>query len=288
MFSNCRDAGCQLYDNLVFSAQGIAAAMAEFSAPTIEAAPWFLPALAGIVGAFAASFAGVVADRLPRRMGINGPAEPDIGLAMPPSHCDGCGTRLSPLALIPVAGWIASQGRCTSCDAQIPKRYPIIEASTAAASAATLVYFGQNGAGLAMCLLLWLLVIVSWLDWTAEEIPDFLTAPIFFLGLLASPLEPDIGARVLGALFCGGFLLTIFRVTGSAKKVDTMSYGDVTLAGALGAWLGIDSALPFMLAAAAAYVAYAAPLRAKGRVWVPMGPGLAAGFAMVAILGIGI
>lgn len=241
---------------------------------------------AAIVGAIMTSFAGVIADRLPRQLGLTGEADPDVSLSHPSSHCDSCQHPLGLVELIPIVGWLATGGHCRHCGSPVPKKYPVMEASVAVASAAA-VAFLPGWEALAICFCLWFLVAVSWLDWTAQEIPDFFTVPLFFIGLLASPFDPDTASRALGAAVCGGFVWTSFKLTGSSMKVDAMSYGDVALAAALGAWVGTCGALPFIVAGAVFYIAYALPLRNRGMVWVPMGPGLSAGFLLVAATGIG-
>lgn len=253
------------------------------------ALPWFFPLMAGALGACGASLAGLVVHRLPAIRGWNG-RQPDLnlGLFYPRSHCDSCGEPLGVVSLIPVLGWFANRGRCASCGKPVPWIYPAAEAATGILSMAIVVWKGPGAASVAILPCLWLMVFASWIDWKEREIPDCATIPLFFLGLLATPFEADVQSRVLGALLCGAATMGAFKLTSAMKELDgdAMSLGDVALAGALGGWLGLCGGVPFLVAACVVYVAYAAPLRAKGVTWVPMGPALCAGAALVAVLGL--
>jgi leader peptidase (prepilin peptidase)/N-methyltransferase len=278
----CALSGCALREALWYAFQPALSALGGRVDDVAYAAPWFLPLVAGVVGAAMASLIGVVVVRLPRMRGWNGRREEGLGLASPGSHCDGCGAPVPPLALIPVAGWIAAKGRCGECGADVPWVYPAIEAAVAVASMAIVAAWGPGATAVTLLLLLWGMVLVSWIDLNENEIPDAATVPLFFLGLAASPFEADVMSRVLGAALAGGLLMLTFKITGAWKRADAMSLGDVALAGALGAWVGLCSVPAFLVGSCAAYVAYALPLRRAGRVWVPMGPALCAGAAMAA------
>lgn len=259
----------------------------ESSAQGINlAAPWLLPLTAGLVGSVMTSFAGVVADRMPRIRGWSQPAEKGISLSHPPSHCDSCGHKLSPIDLIPVIGWLIRGGHCAHCGTNIPVTYPIMEAAGFIFSLLVVLILGATWAALATCICLWILIIVSWLDWEAHEIPDIFTVPLGSLGLLASPFEADPWTRIMGSVIAALFLWLAFSLTGKAKKIDTMSYGDIALAAALGGWLGLCGTIPFLIAAPVVYLLYAIPMRMKGVEWSPMGPALSIAFLGIAILGI--
>lgn len=287
MTASCTGAICSLTDSIQVVSGAMLQSVGAMTADTTLMAPWLLPLAAGMVGAILASFSGVVADRMPRIQGWNEtPAEQGISLSHPPSHCDSCKRRLSALDLVPVAGWLINRGRCQHCGASVPWIYPVMEAASFVASAAIVAVLGPTWVALAACICLWALLAISWLDWTSHEIPDAFTVPLGALGLLASPFEMDAWTRGLGAIVCALFVWLAFVMTGRAKRVDAMSYGDVALSAAAGAWLGACGAIPFLGASALAYLAYAMPLRARGVVWVPMGPALAIAFMVVALLGI--
>jgi len=283
----CLTTGCAFIGSASLLFGDIAAALGSSAAGVSFAMPWFWPLLAGIVGAVAASFSGVVVDRVPEMLGWRPPrGKRARTLTHPPSCCDNCGSRIPPAALVPVAGWLLSRGHCPSCGQGVPPRYPVIEASSALASMAIVAVWGPTWFALASCICLWVLLAASWLDWETQEIPDFVTVPLLFLGLAASPYEPDAITRVWGAVLGGGFVWLAFRLTSGVRKVDAMSYGDIALAAALGGWLGLCGAPYFLIAGSAAYVAYALPFRLRGVVWVPMGPALSLGFMAVALSGL--
>ncbi len=250
-------------------------------------AAWLFPFAAGVAGAAAASLAGLAVHRLPAMRGWRG-GEPDtgLGLAAPASHCDHCGTRVPPLALIPVAGWFIADGRCSGCGGRVPWVYPAVEAGVAVASMAVVAAWGPTLVAATLLVLLWTMVFVSWIDWNEHEIPDIATVPLLFMGLLWSPFEPDATARIAGAAGSGLLMWLTFLLVQATREVDAMSLGDVALCGALGAWVGICAMPAFLLAACVAYLAYAVPMRMRGSVWSPMGPGLCAGFTLVALTGL--
>ncbi len=278
--------GCQVLDVVTLATSSLVDPVGRTAAALGQDHPAFWPVAAALVGAVAASLSGLVVDRLPRILGWDAPPERALSLSHPPSRCDACGDRLSPLALIPVAGWVAARGRCESCFEPVPPVYPIVEGGTAVASIVVASVFGPSQGALCGCLLLWALVAASWLDWREKVIPDGFTVPMFFAGLLLSPFEPDAWARGSGALLAMGLAWVTFRIVSSVKDVDAMAVGDVALATAMGAWLGACAVPVFLILSSACYMAYAIPLRLRfGQVWVPMGPGLSAGFLVALLTG---
>ena len=258
----------------------------------LSAHPWLFIVAAAVTGAVMASFAGLVADRLPEATGV---AEPRFGgeprtLCRPASSCDACGARIPLPALTPVLGWLATKGRCPECKSKTSWTYPAVEFATASASAGIAAAYGWGETAALALALLWFLVALSWADVLDHWLPETLTVPLFFLGLVASPFESDPMARILGAT------VACFAVAASVKLVARMrrtsaeaavAGGDVALAAAGGAWLGLSSTPTFLVVASLAYVAYAAPLRAAGRRETPMGPGLSVGMLVVAFADVG-
>jgi leader peptidase (prepilin peptidase)/N-methyltransferase len=227
-----------------------------------------------LAGAVWASFCGLLAFRLPRAMGwAEGPA---VGLSHPPSSCDGCGARIRPLHLVPVLGWVAARGACGNCGAKVPARYPVVEAATGALTAAApLLGGGATGLTLAIVLLAWACLAAAWVDLESHILPESVTLPLFFGGLLWSPLEPDTQLRVWGAALCAAAMWGSLRIVGRMRRVDAMSGGDVALAAVGGAWLGAGAAGTFLLGSCLLFAVHAALASRSGARWVPMGPALA-------------
>ena len=284
--STCAEGACQLIAAIGYVVGGIAEPLANKIAAMHEALPVFFPMIAAMIGATAASFVGLLADRLPRIHGWGTKPELGLTLSSPSSHCDSCGEPIPWLALIPIVGWIHSEGRCRSCGARVPWIYPVSEAVCALISAAAIAWTGPLLSTWLLLLAAYILMFCGWIDLKSHEIPDGATVPLAFLGLIASPIEPDALSRIWGALTCGATVLLVFKVVGDLKRVDTMSLGDVALAGACGAWLGVCGGFTFLFAAVVAYLGYAVPLRSRGTLWVPMGPALGIGFLFVAVTGV--
>lgn len=236
----------------------------------------------GSLGGVAASFSGLAAYRSATAWKEGRSAL--AACSEPPSRCEGCRRRLGVLELVPVLGWLAFRGRCPTCGYEVPARYPLAEAGAIAAGVA--LSFAAGGDGHLFASLAFLLVIgvaVSWIDAVTHVIPGELTWALLFVGLLASPFDPDPLSRAAAAATCCAAMWAALAVTGWLKGLDTRAGGDVALAAGAGAWVGTGHAAAFLGLAAATYVAYAAPRRLKGVLWVPMGPALAA--ALVAVCG---
>lgn len=282
----CGSAVCSFFDAMSVIWLDFVGRVGDGAADIGSALPWFWPVTAAIVAAILASLSGVIVDRLPRMLGWHGTVDSSISLSHPGSHCDHCKRPLDVIALIPVVGWAAHRGRCQNCGHGVTPVYPILEGSSALLSLAAVSFLGATWAALAFCLCQWALLLAAWIDWREHEIPDFITVPLLFLGLAASPFDPDMASRLAGAILAGSFVLLSFRLTGTLKKVDTMSYGDVALAAACGAWLGLCGSPYLLLAASLIYIGYAVPFRARGVVWVPMGPAISAAMLLIALFGL--
>jgi len=226
-----------------------------------------------VIGAALASFSGLVADRLPGIMGFD--EDDGRGLCTPPSACDGCGSRIGPVALLPVIGWLACRGRCAGCGSRVSPVYPGVEAAAGTASVLIPPLVGDPAIAVAALALLWTGVLLAWCDIRHHILPEAVTVPLVFAGLLLSPFEPDPWMRSAGAAAAAAAVWLSFAAISRLKRVDAFSGGDVALAAAGGAWLGLGGLSMFLAATSIAFVAYAVPGRMRGTVWVPMGPALA-------------
>jgi leader peptidase (prepilin peptidase)/N-methyltransferase len=224
--------------------------------------PGPLTALTGLLGLLVGSFLNVVILRLPRRLEhdwhsqareLLGHAPSDE--AKPPdlvvtgSHCPACKHKLSALDNIPIVSWLALRGRCRYCKAKISWQYPIVELLTALASAAIAWKLGFGwplAAGLAFT---WILIAASGIDARTQLLPDQLTLPLLWLGLLLSLVpvfvSPDIA--IIGAAIGYLSLWSVYWLFKLATGKEGMGYGDFKLLAALGAWMGAMSLLPIVL-----------------------------------------
>lgn len=229
-----------------------------------------------VFGLIIGSFLNVVAYRLPRRE----------SLAMPPSHCPGCDAPIKPYDNIPVLSWLALRGRCRSCREPIARRYPLVEATTAALFAAVVVVHADDVARLVLGLVLVaFLVPIALIDFDHKLIPNRLTLPAAVAAVvLGTALDPGGEPERLIAGLAAGALLAL----PSLLHPSGMGMGDAKLIAVLGLFLGRGVAPAFFVAFLAGTVVGIAILMRKGmsegrRTRVPFGPFLALG-GVVAVL----
>jgi leader peptidase (prepilin peptidase)/N-methyltransferase len=261
----------------------------------LGAHPLWWAVFSAAVGACMASFCGLLADRLPHAAGWR--LEPRQGVNLvTPSHCDRCGTRIGPLCLVPVLGWLFLRGRCAACGARVPWIYPAAEAAAAAASAALALHFGATAAGAMSQVMLWGCMALAWIDWREAWLPARIAAPMLVLGLLVSPFSPDPADRINGLAAAAG-AMSAAMLWIRWRHGALVSGGDIMFCAMGGAWLGLRPVGAFLVAAAVLHGAAHAALRLSGRRWeppeqgmremmgdgsyAPMGPALALGFLAV-------
>jgi leader peptidase (prepilin peptidase) / N-methyltransferase len=221
----------------------------------------------------------------PRERGAPG----DYNLVTPRSACPHCGAAIRAHQNIPVVSWLLLGGKCASCKARISPRYPIVELATALLSAAVVWRFGYHWQSVAALFVTWALVALTVIDLDHQILPDVITLPLLWLGLLASlawhaglapPLPTDPRSAILGAV--AGYL-SLWSVYWAFKLLtgkEGMGYGDFKLFGALGAWMGWQMLpLVLLLSAFTGAVVGIALIVARGRdrnIPIPFGPYLAA------------
>jgi Type II secretory pathway, prepilin signal peptidase PulO and related peptidases len=232
-----------------------------------------------VAGAVVASFSGLVAFRF---KSLDDGQSALRAISFPPSRCESCGRMLTALELVPVIGWIVCRGRCPTCGAKIPLRYPVTEFLTGAAFASVPFVAGGLAPALPTLFILAIGFLIAVIDWENSIVPEELTWVLMFAGLLASPVEPDLHYRVVGAAIgaLGGWFMT--TVPGWMRGVDTRAWGDVAMAAGVGAWMGCFAGYPVLFAAAALHLAICVANGAGGKdeqVWTPFGPALMAAFA---------
>ncbi len=219
-------------------------------------------ATAAVLGLLVGSFLNVVILRLPPRLAhgwrqdarevlnlapVDEPAPPN--LVTRGSHCPACGHALSWWENIPLLSWIALRGRCRACGTSISLQYPLVEAATAIASGLVAAQFGFGWETAIALLATWCLVALTVIDLRTQLLPDQLTLPLLWLGLLAAagglfqtPSDAIIGAAA-GYLALWSVYWLFKLLTGK----EGMGYGDFKLLGALGAFCGVSGLLPIIL-----------------------------------------
>jgi len=207
---------------------------------------------AGVVGLLIGSFLNVVIHRLPKMMqresdnyvahesGKPLPHTDRYNLMVPRSCCPHCGHQITALENIPVVSYLVLGGKCRACKAPISPRYPIVELLTGLLSAFLVWQFGSGTAGLATLLFAYLLIAMTFIDADTQLLPDDLTLPLLWCGLLINlnGVFVPLGEAVIGAVAGYLVLWAVYWVFKLATGKEGMGYGDFKLLAALGAWLG--------------------------------------------------
>ena len=210
-------------------------------------------------------------------------------LATPRSACPHCGAPIRAHQNVPVLSWLLLGGKCANCRARISPRYPLVELGTAVLSAAVVWRFGWHWQAVAALLVTWALVALTVIDLDHQILPDSITLPLLWLGLLASlawssglapPIPTDPQSAILGAVAGYLSLWSVYWAFRLLTGKEGMGYGDFKLFGALGAWLGWQMLpLVLLLSAFAGAVVGIALIAVRGRdrnIPIPFGPYLAA------------
>ncbi|MDN5872373.1 MAG: A24 family peptidase [Nitrococcus sp.] len=202
-------------------------------------------------------------------------------LLTPPSHCPLCHHRIRPWENIPLVSYLLLRGRCSSCTARISPRYPAVELLTGLLSVIVVAHFGVSTAALAGLILTWVLIALAGIDLDHQLLPDDLTLPTLWLGLLLSlvPVFVPVDAAIIGA--ASGYLTLwgIYHLFRWLTGKQGMGHGDFKLLAMLGAWLGWQSLPLIVLLAsvvgAAVGIALIAGLGRHRDQPIPFGPFLA-------------
>jgi leader peptidase (prepilin peptidase) / N-methyltransferase len=271
------------------------------------------PLFIGVVfvfGLLVGSFLNVVIHRVPvmlerawRReaLALDGklpPEEPPYDLVRPRSACPGCKAPITAVQNIPVLSWLVLKGRCASCRKPISARYPLVELFTALLSAVVAWQFGPTWTTAAALVLTWMLVALAFIDIDTQLLPDNMTLPLLWLGLLVTVTLPaqeggrlpvDLHSSVIGAIAGYLSLWSVYQLFKLLTGKEGMGYGDFKLLAALGAWLGWQMLLPIIICAAGvgALVGIASIVMGQRARGVPMafGPYLAASGWLMLVFG---
>ena len=246
-----------------------------------------------LLGLCVGSFLNVVVHRLPQMMerawklegaellGVPAPELAPLSLSKPASRCPHCGHQIRWFENIPLLSWLVLRGRCSACKAPISARYPLVELATALLFAAVAWRFPAQAGNLAWCGFVAALVALALIDWDTTLLPDSITLPLIWAGLIAAavgwtiPLSTAVWGAVAGYLV----LWTVFWVFKLTTGKDGMGAGDFKLLAALGAWLGWQMLLPIVLAASLIGAVIGIGMKVSGALregrYVPFGPFLA-------------
>jgi len=262
-------------------------------------------AAGGILGLLIGSFLNVVIHRLPLMMeqewhaeGVQWaeeqkdkgarielpPAKPAVTLSQPRSRCPHCGHQIAWYENIPVLSYLFLRGRCAECKKPISLRYPLVELVCAALFAFCLGRDGLTATGFAWCGFSAALLTLALIDWDTTFLPDSITLPLLWAGLIASalqwtqvPLPQSLWGAVAGYLS----LWLIFWAFKLATGKEGMGYGDFKLFAALGAWFGWQALVPIILMASVVGAVIGIALKINSQLreggYVPFGPFLAGG-----------
>ena len=214
--------------------------------------PWGIVVFTALVGLCVGSFLNVVIHRVPKMLErgwatqcaeLRGetPAEaPPYNLVVPRSACPSCGHRIGALENVPVLSWLVLKGRCRACGTAISSRYPLVEVLGAALALAALWKFGATWQAAAACVFLWTLAALTFIDFDTQLLPDGMTLPLLWAGLIANTFDLFVPLKtaVIGAVAGYLALWTVYWLFKLVRGKEGMGYGDFKLLAALGAWLG--------------------------------------------------
>ncbi len=261
--------------------------------------------LIGVLGLLIGSFLNVVIYRLPKLMERQWAAEcaelsgqepakaEPFNLLVPRSRCQKCGHAIRWYENIPVLSYLFLRGKCSACGTPISLRYPLVELATAALFAWCVWHWGATPTGLAWCGFSAAIVALAMIDWDTTLLPDDITLPLLWSGLIVAALKWNPAVSLPDALWgaVGGYL-SLWGVYWSFKLVtgkEGMGYGDFKLYAALGAWFGWMALVPIILMASVIgaiigiVLKFSSGLREGG--YVPFGPFLAAAGLTAMIFG---
>lgn len=260
--------------------------------------------LAGVLGLMIGSFLNVVIYRLPKIMerqwaaecaelaGKELPQAETFNLVLPRSRCQKCGHQIRWYENIPVLSYLFLRGKCSACGTPISLRYPLVELTTGALFFYCVWSWGATPMGLVWCGFSAAIVALAMIDWDTTLLPDSITQPLLWAGLIAAalkwnnvPLADALWGAVAGYLALWLVYWSFKLVTGK----EGMGFGDFKLYAALGAWFGWTALVPIILMASVIgaiigiALKFSAGLREGGH--VPFGPFLAAAGLTAMIFG---
>jgi len=267
----------------------------------LQSSPAIFVALSGLLGLLVGSFLNVVIHRLPKIMErewhaqcaeLNGQtieSKPRYNLLIPRSACPHCNHSISALENIPVISYLFLRGKCAGCATPISLRYPTVEALSGLLSAYVAWHFGFGMAGIAAIILVWALITLTFIDFDIQLLPDSITLPLLWLGLLLNlnGAFTSLSNALIGAVAGYLVLWSVYWAFKLTTGKEGMGYGDFKLLAALGAWLGWTM-LPLIillssLVGAVVGIALIVFTKHGRNIPIPFGPYLAGG-GLIALL----
>ena len=229
---------------------------------------WWDAIFGGVIGLLVGSFLNVVIYRLPKMMerqwaaeaaafqaeqaggNTEPPQQEPFNLMVPRSRCPSCGHLVAWYENIPVVSYLFLRGKCSECSTRISPRYPLVELLTGGLFFWCVQHWGLTPTGLAWCGFSAVLVALAFIDWDTTLLPDDLTLPLLWAGLLASVLQwtqVPLASSVMGAAAGYLSLWLVYWAFKLATGKEGMGYGDFKLFAALGAWFGWEALAPIIL-----------------------------------------
>ena len=284
-----------------------------------ELSPAYLAWLGGLLGLMVGSFLNVVIHRLPLMMQAQWASEcaeftaqsttahnpgktglsmlsqepAPLSLSLPRSRCPHCGHNIAWHENIPVLSYLLLRGKCSACGKGYGLRYPLVEFFTGVLFYGCVLRWGATYTSLAWCGFAAALLTLALIDWDSTLLPDEITLPLLWAGLIAAALQINPGVSLVHAFWgaVGGYM-SLWLVYQAFKLItgkEGMGYGDFKLFAALGAWLGWTALLPMILLASVAGAVVGLVLKYRARLrdgaYLPFGPFLAASALLMMVWG---
>ncbi|MCZ2292475.1 MAG: prepilin peptidase [Burkholderiales bacterium] len=217
-----------------------------------------------------------------------------LSLIRPGSRCPSCKHRIRWHENVPLLSWLRLRGRCANCGARISPRYPIVELATGLLFAAVAWRFGAQPVTLLYCAFAAALVALTAIDWDTTVLPDAITLPLLWAGLVGAALgwlpTVDLRASIWGAVAGYLSLWSVYWLFKLTTGKEGMGFGDFKLLAGLGAWLGWQAILPIVLMASVIGAVVGLLMKMSGSLregrFVPFGPFLAGGGLVVLLVGL--
>lgn len=256
---------------------------------------WLEAGVIGLLGLLVGSFLNVVIHRMPKMLEAQWAAEcaelngkeaqeqPTFNLMVPRSRCGQCGHMIRWYENIPLLSYLVLRGKCSACGTSIGLRYPAVELATGALFLFCASRWGWSTTTAVWCLFCALVVALACIDWDTTLLPDDMTLPLVWLGLVVAALRWNPSVSLIDSLWgaVAGYL-SLWAVYWAFKLItgkEGMGYGDFKLFAALGAWFGWQALVPIILMASVIgaligiAMKFSSGLREGG--YIPFGPFLA-------------